>query len=169
MAPATLRDAAVGRDGEAAGRLALLGFLAGILSVLVFHQGTVWLLNQAGVLPNGPFRFTPIAPFGVPQIVNQAFWGGLWGVLVPLFVVIAGFGMSQPNAGAEALKVDRTRAGATSALLGFGSFGVGALAGVAQQVVGGGPLRAMAAVILGALLLALAAFLVVTPRERAAG
>lgn len=86
MAPATLRGSAVERDGEAAGRLALLGFLAGVLSVLVFHQGTVWLLNQAGVLPNGPFRVTPIPPFGVPQIVNQAFWGGLWGVLIAFLI-----------------------------------------------------------------------------------
>ena len=46
----------------------------------------MWLLNQAGVLPNGPFRFTPIAPFGVPQIVNQAFWGGLWGVLIAFLI-----------------------------------------------------------------------------------
>ncbi len=82
MALTTLRDGTAGRGDHGTGRLALLGFIAGVVSVLVFHQGTVWLLNQAGVLPNGPFRLTPIAPFGVPQIVNQAFWGGLWGILI---------------------------------------------------------------------------------------
>lgn len=82
MAPTTFRNATAGRGDQAAARLALLGFIAGSLSVLVFHQGTVWLLNQAGVLSAGPFRITPIPPFGVPQIVNQAFWGGLWGILI---------------------------------------------------------------------------------------
>jgi hypothetical protein len=63
-------------------RTVALGFAAGVLSVLVFHQGTVWLLHMAGVLPAGPFGVRPIPPFGVPQIVNQCFWGGLWGILI---------------------------------------------------------------------------------------
>ncbi len=156
----------------------------GVFAIPAAHFGWVFGINSAGLVGASqlnarlarrvPARtlllgalLVAIGAAAVLMVDALTGWGGLWGVLVPLFVVIAGFGMSQPNAGAEALKVDRTRAGATSALLGFGSFGVGALAGVAQQVVGGGPLRAMAAVILGALLLALAAFLVVTPRERA--
>ena len=158
----------------------------GVFGIPAAHFGWVFGVNSAGLVGASqlnarlarrvPARtlllgaiLVAIAAAAVLMIDALTGWGGLWGVLVPLFVVIAGFGMSQPNAGAEALKVDRTRAGATSALLGFGSFGVGAMAGVAQQLVGGGPLRSMAAVILGALLLALAAFLVVTPRERAAG
>ena len=85
-------------------------------------------------------------------------FGGLWGVLLPLFLVIAGFGMSQPNASTEAMKVDRTRAGGTAALLGFSSFGVGALAGAAQALVPGGPVHGMAVVILAALAGALLAY-----------
>lgn len=67
-------------------RTILLGFAAGILSVLVFHQGLVWLLHMAGQLPNGPYGLRPIPPFGVPQIVNQCFWGGLWGILIAVLL-----------------------------------------------------------------------------------
>jgi hypothetical protein len=61
-------------------RAVLLGFAAGVLSVLVVFQGAVWLLNVAGVIPLRPFSVQPIPPLGVPQFVNQAFWGGLWGM-----------------------------------------------------------------------------------------
>ena len=67
-------------------RTIALGFAAGVLSVLVFHQGTVWLLHMAGVLPAGPYSVRPIPPFGVPQIVNQCFWGGLWGALIAVLL-----------------------------------------------------------------------------------
>jgi hypothetical protein len=67
-------------------RTIALGFAAGVLSVLVFHQGTVWLLHMAGQLPSGPYSLRPIPPFGVPQIVNQCFWGGLWGILIAVLL-----------------------------------------------------------------------------------
>ena len=63
-----------------------LGFLAGIFSVLVFHQGLVWLLYMAGQVPAGPYGVRPIPPFGVPQIVNQCFWGGLWGIVIAVLL-----------------------------------------------------------------------------------
>ncbi len=63
-------------------RTLLLGFAAGVLSVLVFHQGTVWLLHMAGQVPNAPYSLRPIPPFGVPQIANNCFWGGLWGAAI---------------------------------------------------------------------------------------
>ncbi len=40
--------------GPATARTVMLGFAAGVVSVLVFHQGTVWLLHMAGPVPNGP-------------------------------------------------------------------------------------------------------------------
>lgn len=67
-------------------RTVLLGFAAGVLSVLLFHQGTVWLLHMAGQVPNAPYSFRPIPPFGVPQIVNQCFWGGLWGIVIAVLL-----------------------------------------------------------------------------------
>ncbi len=58
-----------------------LGFVAGALSVLLFHQGMVSLLHVAGLAPKPPFRITPVPPFGVPLVVSLCFWGGLYGAL----------------------------------------------------------------------------------------
>src|SRR5919108_5923856 len=60
----------------------LLGFVAGALSVPVFHQGMLALLHAAGVSPRGPFPMQPTWPFGMPQVVSLAFWGGVWGMLL---------------------------------------------------------------------------------------
>ncbi len=59
---------------------AVFGFVAGALAVLVFHQLMVLVLHLMGYIPNFPWSLRPIAPFGVPAIINQMFWGGLWGV-----------------------------------------------------------------------------------------
>jgi phosphotransferase system glucose/maltose/N-acetylglucosamine-specific IIC component len=59
------------------GRNALIAFVAGVLAVLVFHQVMSSLLNA-----KIQWNMTPrIAPWGIPQIVNQAFWGGIWGLV----------------------------------------------------------------------------------------
>ena len=57
-----------------------LGFLAGAIGVLIFHQGFVGILHIAGVIPNPPYSLKPMAPFYVPQVLSQAFWGGIWGI-----------------------------------------------------------------------------------------
>jgi hypothetical protein len=62
----------------------LLGFVAGALSVLIFHQPTIWGLTQLGLLNGNIYQMGAYGPLGVPQIVNQAFWGGLWGILFVL-------------------------------------------------------------------------------------
>jgi hypothetical protein len=74
------------------GRTILLGFAAGFLAVLVFHQGTAVLLHllttkaglATGVFGRVPFpyRTAPLAPFGVPAVLSAAFWGGAWGVVL---------------------------------------------------------------------------------------
>ncbi len=61
-----------------------LGFIAGAIAVLIFHQGMVELLHVLGVVQFAPYRTTPVPPFGVPVIVSNCFWGGLWGVLFGL-------------------------------------------------------------------------------------
>jgi DHA1 family bicyclomycin/chloramphenicol resistance-like MFS transporter len=81
-------------------------------------------------------------------------FGGLLGVLIPLFFIMAGFGFNQSNASAGALNADPKRAGATSALIGASSFAAGAAcAGLAGLLRDGTP-RPMAWVIAGSLLVA---------------
>jgi hypothetical protein len=55
-------------------------FIAGALSVLVFHQGTVTILHLMGYA-NPPFSFAPTKPLSVPQIWSWVFWGGVWGIV----------------------------------------------------------------------------------------
>ena len=63
----------------------VLGFIAAAISVLVVHEGIIYLLNAGGYIPARGWSMTPaIAPWGVPRLVNNVFWGGLWGVLFAL-------------------------------------------------------------------------------------
>ena len=64
---------------------AVLGFISGAISVLVFHQGAWALLYLAGLMPP-PYPTVPIPPWGVPQIVDFCFWGGLYGAAYGLVV-----------------------------------------------------------------------------------
>ncbi len=67
-------------------RVIPVGFVAGVLAVLVFHQGMVALLHMAGALPNPPFQLRPVPPLGVPQLVSACFWGGVWGIVAAAIV-----------------------------------------------------------------------------------
>lgn len=57
------------------------GFVAGAASVLVFHQGLVFLAHQAGLGTPPAYSWSATEPFGVPQVLSYAFWGGLWGIV----------------------------------------------------------------------------------------
>jgi hypothetical protein len=65
-----------------------LGFVAGVIAVLTFHQGMIELLHT--IAPHwvtfAPFQTRPVPPFGVPSIVSNCFWGGLWGVAFGLLM-----------------------------------------------------------------------------------
>lgn len=63
---------------------ALAGFVAGFISVVVFHQVAVAAIGALFGLPVEPWSLAPVAPFSVPQIVSTAFWGGLWGIALAL-------------------------------------------------------------------------------------
>src|SRR5215210_298188 len=57
------------------------GFIAAVLSIAIFFQGILLILWVLGMTPNFPWSFRP-GPFGVvPSLINQMFWGGVWGVL----------------------------------------------------------------------------------------
>ncbi|MGH8741825.1 MAG: hypothetical protein ACREUN_12985 [Burkholderiales bacterium] len=63
-------------------RWVLVGFIAGALSVLVFHQGVLALLYAFELAPRAPYAMAPTAPFGIPALWSIVFWGGIWGALL---------------------------------------------------------------------------------------
>lgn len=62
------------------------GFLCAALAVLFFHQATITYFNGMGWVPGPAYRQTPIAPWGVPVLWNQCFWGGMWGILFAILL-----------------------------------------------------------------------------------
>ena len=65
-----------------------LGFFAGAIAVVTAHEIIDFILLQAGMFPRVPWSMEPAAMTGVPQIVSDMFWGGVWGIL---FVLLYGF------------------------------------------------------------------------------
>lgn len=60
-----------------------IGFVAGFLAVFVFHQLTIWAMGNLGLIPNAAiYRVDAYGPLGVPRVVNTAFWGGVWGIVL---------------------------------------------------------------------------------------
>ncbi|GAA2604190.1 multidrug effflux MFS transporter [Paractinoplanes durhamensis] len=91
--------------------------------------------------------------------------GGLVGILIPLWLVLAMVGLAMPNAPALALSRHGEAAGTAAALLGAVQFGVGALAAPLVGILGVGAV-AMAIVVFGGMLAAtLVCFLVVQPHR----
>lgn len=65
----------------------LLGFIAGFLATLIFHQSLWYLFNLIGFVPfdRPAWALDPLPPFGVPTVISKAFWGGVWAAaLAPL-------------------------------------------------------------------------------------
>jgi hypothetical protein len=62
----------------------VMAFIAGFVAVPVFHQIMFLILHLAGVIPVPPFNMAPTKPFGVPVVVSQSFWGGVWGIVFAL-------------------------------------------------------------------------------------
>jgi hypothetical protein len=80
-----------------------LGFVAGALSVLVFHEGMAWILYGNGLTPFPPYNLSPYGPLHIPRLADLCFWGGLYGIVfgivlpwlprVPKSLVGLGFGL----------------------------------------------------------------------------
>lgn len=66
-------------------RWVIVGFLAGAISVLLFHQGALAILHAIHLASRPPWSVTATAPFGIPQLWSLAFWGGVWGVVLAEF------------------------------------------------------------------------------------
>jgi len=65
----------------------LAGFIAGFVSVILFHQLAIAAIGALFGLPVQPWSLAPVVPFGVPQLVSTAFWGGLWGIALALATI----------------------------------------------------------------------------------
>jgi hypothetical protein len=67
---------------------AVKGFVAGALSVVTVMAAIWWSLRALGHIPanaNPLWSWTPaVPPFGVPRVLNSAFWGGVWGAVLAL-------------------------------------------------------------------------------------
>jgi len=61
-----------------------LGFLAGLLSHLIFQGAFGSILYAAHIAPALPWSLTPVPPLGVPKTVSLGFWAGLWGMVYVL-------------------------------------------------------------------------------------
>ncbi|MFI5841817.1 multidrug effflux MFS transporter [Catenuloplanes sp. NPDC051500] len=104
--------------------------------------------------------------FGVILLVTAATgFGGVVGVIVPLWLVLAAVGLIMPNAPALALSRHGEAAGTAAALLGAVQFGVGALAAPLVGMLGVGAVP-MAVVVLGGMLSASAVFFLVVQPHR---
>jgi MFS transporter, DHA1 family, multidrug resistance protein len=114
---------------------------------LVFAAGAVALIGatQANVLLLK--RFSPqaitVSALAVSALTAAVFVavagahiGGLWGFLVPVWVILGAMGLVIPNAPAVALSRHSDAAGTAAALLGAAQFGLGALVAPLVGVLG---------------------------------
>jgi hypothetical protein len=71
----------VTRGPAAAPKKLLIGFVAGFIATLLFHQPVLALLTQMGMAKANVYSMTATAPLGMPQVISLAFWGGVWGLV----------------------------------------------------------------------------------------
>ena len=125
----------------------------------VFAGGAVGLIGATQLNVRLLRRWSPARILGSALIAGAGFgavllvtattgFGGLAGILVPLWLVLATVGLAMPNAPALALSRHGEAAGTAAALLGAVQFGVGALAAPLVGVLGNSS-TAMAIVVAG--------------------
>jgi DHA1 family bicyclomycin/chloramphenicol resistance-like MFS transporter len=143
---------------------------------LIFAGGAVGLIGATQLNVRLLRRWSPQQIMSASLVAGLAFGlvflvvaitgaGGLAGILIPLWLVLALVGLIMPNAPALALSRHGEAAGTAAALLGAVQFGVGALAAPLVGVLGVGEV-AMAVVVFGGMLSAtLVCFLVVRPHR----
>ena len=138
---------------------------------LVFGAGPLSLITGTQLNPRLVARWTSARVLGATLTVGTAAavgvvvaagtgFGGLPGLLVPLWLVLGSIGVALPNSPALAFNRHGETAGTAAALLGAAQFGVAGLVGPVFGVLGVSAVS-MAAVIAGALALTLVVYLLV--------
>ncbi len=114
------------------------------------HYGWLFAINSAGIMAASQINHRLIHRLGTAPLLRwgallQALagiamlivaftgWGGMYALIVALFLYIAGLGVVSPNSTALAMAGEQKHAGAASALLGALQFGIGT---VSALVVG---------------------------------
>lgn len=92
-------------------------------------------------------------------------FGGMWGVLAPLFLLITSMGFNQPNSLAGAMAEDPHRAGAAASLVVSGQLAVGTMCSFAASAFLDGSPRPMALVITLSTGIAVALFAIMRPQS----
>lgn len=140
-----------GLDGRTFGLL----FGVGAVGLIISSQINVALLRRftPGTILSTALTVAALA--GVVLLINAVTdTGGLLGIMVPVWVILAMVALCGPNATALALAEHGQRAGAAAALLGAAQFAVGAAIAPLTGLGKAGSALPMAATIAGALLLA---------------
>jgi DHA1 family bicyclomycin/chloramphenicol resistance-like MFS transporter len=140
-----------GLDGRTFGLL----FGVGAVALIVSSQVNVALLRRfsSGTILSTALTVAAVA--GAVMLVNAVTGtGGLLGIMIPVWVVMAMVALCGPNATALALAEHGQRAGAAAALLGAAQFVVGAVVAPLTGLGEAGSAVPLAATIAGALLLA---------------
>lgn len=131
-------------------------FGAGAVGLLAATQLNVWLLRRytPQQILTGAMVVGAVAGLALVWFAATDF-GGLPGILMPLWLVIATVGLAFPNAPALAMSRHGQIAGTAAAMLGAVQFGVGGLAAPLVGLLGNGKL-AMALVVACAMVAAAA-------------
>ncbi len=144
-------------------------FGANAASMIAMSQLNAHLLKRASpeglLLKARPYSLIFAAAMAVAAGFNL---GGLWGVLIPLFLLFGTFGFIGPNTMAAGLSLDPRRAGSISALMGGVQFAVAALVAAAIAATGDTSPRPMAYAILVSMIASTAALYAIALPKRAA-
>ena len=143
----------------------LFGFVFGVnsLGLVAVSQITGKAVTRVGTDTVLRVSVAIEAGGGIALLAAALAGGGLWAVLVPMFVVVASFGAIMPTSAALALTPFPGSAGAASALLGTVQSILGAAAGAIAGSIALEPAASMGIIIAGMSALSLAVLLRLAP------
>lgn len=57
-------------------------FVAGLIAMLTFNQGLLWLLDRAQIANTMSWRLQDLFGTAIPVVAWLALWGALWGLVI---------------------------------------------------------------------------------------